>query len=78
VHVDADAVDGKLMPAVDDPAPDGFDWDETTALLRAIAQDDRATGIQLTIYNPDTEPDGVAGRALARAVGTALRVPTRR
>jgi arginase len=77
VHVDADAVDGKLMPAVDDPAPDGFDWDEMTTLLRAIAQDDRATGIQLTIYNPDADPAGAAGRTLARVVGTALRVPTR-
>jgi arginase len=75
VHVDADAVDGRLMPAVDDPSPDGFDWDEMITLLRAVVQHERASGIQLTIYNPDADPDGSAGRAFARAVGTALRVP---
>jgi arginase len=77
VHLDADAVDGTLMPAVDDPAPDGLDWDELIELLRAVAQHERASGIQLTIYNPDADPDGSAGRAFARAVGTALRVSVR-
>jgi arginase len=77
VHLDADAVDGRLMPAVDDPAPDGFDWDEMITLLSAVARHQRASGIQLTIYNPDADPDGSAGRAFALAVGTALRVPLR-
>lgn len=72
VHLDADAIDGKLMPAVDDPSPDGFQWEEAITLLRAVAQHERAVGIQLTIYNPDADPGGSAGRALARAVGAAL------
>jgi arginase len=74
VHFDADVIDGTLMPAVDDPSPDGFDWEETIALLRAVARHDRATGIQLTIYDPDADPDGSAGRALAGAVGTTLDI----
>jgi arginase len=65
------------MPAVDDPAPDGFDWDEMITLLSAVARHQRASGIQLTIYNPDADPDGSAGRGFARVVGTALRMPDR-
>jgi arginase len=72
VHLDADAIDGRLMPAVDDPAPDGFDWDELITLLSTVIQDPRASGVQLTIYNPDADPSGSAGLALAAAVGTAL------
>lgn len=72
VHFDADAIDGKLMPAVDDPSPDGFEWGEAIELLRTVTQHERAVGVQLTIYNPDSDPDGSAGRALARAVEAAL------
>ena len=77
VHLDADAVDGRLMPAVDDPSPDGFDWDELIMLLRTVIQYPRASGIQLTIYDPEADPSGSAGRALARAIGTALWAPRR-
>jgi arginase family enzyme len=53
--------------------PDGFDREETVTLLRAVARHDRAVGVQVTIYNPDADPDGSAGRALAGAIGTALK-----
>ncbi|MGH6886198.1 MAG: arginase family protein, partial [Geminicoccales bacterium] len=76
VHFDADAIDGKLMPAVDDPSPDGFQWEEAIELLRAVTLHERAVGIQLTIYNPDADPDGSVGRALAGAIGAALNPMT--
>jgi arginase len=74
IHFDADVIDGKLMPAVDEPSPDGFDWQEAVTLLRAVAQHGRAVGLQVTIYNPDADPDGSAGRALAKAL-VALLTP---
>ena len=49
----------------------------TTVRSYAVVQHERAYGIQLTIYNPDADPDGSAGRAFARVVGTALRGPDR-
>ena len=73
IHFDADAVDGRLMPAVDDPSPDGFSWEETIALLGAIATHERAIGLQVTIYNPDADADGSAGRGLAQSLASALR-----
>jgi arginase len=72
IHFDADCIDGKLMPAVDDPSPDGFDWEEVITLLRAVTQHERAVGIQFTIYNPEADHDGSAGRALTKAIGEAL------
>jgi arginase len=74
IHFDADAIDGRVMPAVDDPSPDGFSWEETTTLLGALAVHPRAVGLQITIYNPDADTDGVAGRGLVRAVAAALCV----
>ena len=61
------------MPAVDDPSPDGFDWEEMVALRRTVSPHDQAVAMQVTIYNPDADRDGSAGRALADAVGAALK-----
>ena len=73
VHFDADALDGKVMPAVDDPSPDGFSREEAVTILRAVAGHPRAVGMQVTIYNPEADVDGVAGRALVAAIAAALR-----
>ena len=56
IHVDADVVDGKLMPAVDDPSPDGFQWEELITILRAVSHAERAVGMELTIYDPTSDP----------------------
>ena len=72
IHFDADAIDGKLMPAVDDPSPDGFSWEEATQLLQTVARHERAVGVQFTIYNPEADPDGSAGRAFKQMIAAAL------
>jgi arginase len=72
IHLDADALDGLIMPAVDDPSPDGLSWDELCTVLRIATSSAAAVGIQLTIYNPDFDPDGMSGRGLAATVAKAL------
>ena len=72
IHLDADALDQSIMVAVDDPRPDGLGWaDVTTAILTAIGSG-CAVGLQITIYNPDFDPNGSNGRGLAAAINTAL------
>ena len=75
IHVDADVLDESIMRAVDDPRPGGLLGDELTAVLRTAITSGRAVGLQLAIYNPDFDPDGSNGRALAAAVRNALAQP---
>jgi arginase len=72
IHVDVDVLDQSIMPAVDDPQPDGFSWEELRTVVRAAAASPRSIGAQFTIYNPDLDPDGTSGRGLAATIVAAL------
>jgi arginase len=72
IHVDADVLDETVMQAVDDPRPNGLTCDELTVALRTAIASGRAVGLQLAIYNPDFDPTGSNGRALATAIRRAL------
>ena len=62
VHVDADVIDSALLPAVDSPAPDGLTFDELATLLRDVVGG--AVGVQVTVFDPDLDPDCTQARAL--------------
>jgi arginase len=72
VHVDADVLDSALVPAVDSPAPDGLTFAELASLLRALLAGD-AIGLQVTVFDPDLDPDGSQARALTDCLVSALR-----
>jgi arginase len=73
IHVDADCLDDRIMPAVDYRMPDGFSWDELTAVLRLALASGRAVGLEVAIYNPLLDRDGSAGRGLAATLVRALQ-----
>jgi arginase len=62
VHVDADVLDSELLPAVDSPAPDGLSFAELSQLIRALLPG--AVGLQVTVFDPDLDPDGSQAHAL--------------
>ncbi|MGI5446301.1 arginase family protein [Streptomyces sp. CA-243310] len=68
VHLDADVLDPSVMPAVDSPDPDGLTADELVELLGVLARSPRCVGLNVTIYDPDLDPDGRAGALLADLV----------
>jgi arginase len=72
IHVDADVLDASIMAAVDDPLPDGLSWDDLRTALQLAASSERAVGLELTIYNPEMDADGVSGRGFAAVVADAL------
>ena len=59
VHVDADVL---RLDAVDSPQPGGLSYDELADLLRRLLPG--AVGLQVTIFDPDKDPDGTEARAL--------------
>jgi arginase len=65
IHVDADVLDQKLMPAVDSPNPDGLDFEQLGDALGILLSDPKAVGMDLTIYDPELDPEGTHGDRLA-------------
>lgn len=68
VHLDADVLDPSVMPAVDSPDPGGLLPGELTALLAPLVRSPRCAGLNVTIYDPDLDPEGTAGALLADIV----------
>ena len=71
LHLDVDVLDPRHMPAVDSPDDGGLDPEELGALLRALAPG--AVGAQVTVFDPDLDPDGVHARLLADVLAAGLR-----
>jgi arginase len=72
IHVDCDVLDDAVMPAVDYRLPGGLSWDELETVLAAAIATGRAVGLELTIFNPALDTDGVIVRTLVARLGRAL------
>lgn len=64
VHLDVDILDAAIMPAVDSPDPGGIDHAQLQALLRPLLAAPSCVGIDIGIFDPDLDPDGVYATAL--------------
>jgi len=56
IHLDADVIDPSEMGAVDSPEPDGLRCEELAELLAPLVRDQRARGLEVTIYDPALDP----------------------
>ncbi|QWP78224.1 arginase family protein [Lysobacter sp. K5869] len=72
IHVDADVLAERIMPAVDSPNPDGLEFAELRALLAQLLASPKAVGLELTIFDPDLDPDGSLARELSAALAGAF------
>ncbi|RRS01338.1 arginase family protein [Glycomyces terrestris] len=58
VHLDADVLDAAVMPAVDSPNPGGLSHAELRALLAPLLASEHCAGFEITVFDPDLDPDG--------------------
>lgn len=72
IHVDCDALDDEVMPAVDYRLPGGLSWDELETVIRMAMDSGRAVGIEVTIFNPSLDGDGSLAAALVGCLTRAL------
>lgn len=72
IHLDVDVLNPEIMPAVDSPDPGGLYESELLDLLRPLLASGRVAGMHVTIYDPDRDPDGSAGRLLVRLLTEAF------
>lgn len=72
LHLDIDVLDQLVLPAVDSPGSPGIDVEELEILLRELVRDPRCLGLDLTIYDPDLDPDGHSARLIVALLRNAF------
>ncbi|MFP5285336.1 MAG: arginase family protein, partial [Thermoanaerobaculia bacterium] len=73
IHVDVDVLDPALMPAVDSPEPGGLSLEGLARLLAPLVRHPKALGMEVTIYDPELDPDRTAGSRLVDLLGEVFR-----
>ena len=73
VHIDLDVLDDALMPAVDSRTEGGLTYEELDEALRALLADPKAAGLEITVLDPDLDPDGRYTEAFVREFTRSFR-----
>ena len=72
IHVDCDALDDAVMPAVDYRLPGGLTWGELEAVIGIAFDSKQAVGLEITIFNPALDSDGSIAHSLVRCLARGL------
>ena len=64
IHLDCDVIDQSEMPAVDCPEKDGPSFNAVTDLLGELIKSPKCVGMEVTIYDPDIDPNGTYADSL--------------
>lgn len=75
LHFDVDVLDQTTMPAVDSPGSPGIDPEDLVVLLRLLINDPRCAGLDVTIFDPDLDPDGTHARLVVSLLREAFVHP---
>jgi arginase len=73
LHLDIDVLDQTVMPAVDSPGSPGIDPDDLFAILSALVAGPACIGMDVTIFDPDLDPNGDLAALLVSLLGRCLR-----
>ncbi|MBC7984252.1 MAG: arginase family protein [Candidatus Obscuribacterales bacterium] len=73
VHLDADALDDAIMPAVDYRLEGGLSWEELAVTLRMALATNHCVGLDVTIFNPHLDTDGAITRTFVDTLVEALK-----
>ncbi|RZU77824.1 arginase [Micromonospora kangleipakensis] len=72
VHIDVDVLDPAVMPAVDAPDPGGIAFAELEILLAGLVDTPHCLGVELTVFDPDYDPDGSYAAEIVNTVVSGL------
>ncbi|GLV55503.1 arginase [Dictyobacter sp. S3.2.2.5] len=73
IHLDVDVLDPSIMPAVDTPEPGGLSLEELVQLLHPLLASELAIGMEITVFDPDLDPDGRYAQQLTAAIVAAFK-----
>jgi arginase len=69
VHIDLDVIDQVFLPAVDSPGSPGLDFAQLAALLQPLVASRDCIGCDLTIFDPELDPEGIYARRITAMLG---------
>jgi arginase len=73
IHLDADVLDDKIMPAVDYRMGNGgLDFSELSYLLKTLISSQKVIGMTITIYNPNLDPGGSIAKNFVSSIVAGL------
>jgi arginase len=72
IHLDLDVLDDELMPAVDSRSPDGLSYEVLKEMLIPLLNSTKSVGIEITILDPDLDPEGICTTAFVNEIGLLL------
>jgi arginase len=75
-HLDLDVLSTEALPAIDYPQPGGLGWDELE-VVATTATDADPRGWDITIYNPDLDPERAHARRIIEFVGSVFEQVSR-
>ena len=73
LHLDVDVLDERAFPATDVLMPEGLSVAELTELIAPLLAHPALAGLNLACFNPEKDPDGSCGDALAELTISGLR-----
>lgn len=68
IHVDADVLDDRLMPAVDSRQSDGLSYEEFVEVLKILLASEKTVGMHVGIFDPDMDADGNIAKDFTAAI----------
>ncbi len=72
IHLDADVLDDRIMPAVDYRLDGGLGFSGLSELLRVLISTRRVVGMSITIFNPLLDSDGSIARNFVSSIVAGL------
>jgi arginase len=72
-HLDLDVLSTEALPAIDYPQPGGLGWNELSVVV-TTAMDANPSGWDITIYNPDLDPERIHAQRIVRFIRAAIAV----
>jgi arginase len=72
LHVDVDVLDPAVMPAVDAPDDGGIAHRELELLIAGLVADPACLGVELTVFDPDQDPEGSYAAEIAATLVAGL------
>lgn len=76
VHVDLDVLDPAVMPAVDAPDDGGIAHRELELLVAGLVSDVSCLGLDVTVFDPDHDPEGTYAADIVDTLVAALTCAT--
>jgi arginase len=73
IHFDVDSLNNNVMPCVDSPQEDGLTYDELKRILDPLMRSEYFRGIDVTIFDPTLDEDGLYGKQFAKQLAEILR-----